>query len=163
MAYYLPNAIDTSALYSPDPEAERAAAAADLEALADGLASDERVAPGGWCAAFDASGCVRGGAADRHRAGVARNFAAAHRAARSLGAVPEMLSAGDWAEHGPDERAVMLYTAFLCGRLLETSREDRAAHVIQTAWRDARARRAGERARASTGRRAAVRRGSLAV
>ncbi|KAI8475158.1 MAG: hypothetical protein J3K34DRAFT_517600 [Monoraphidium minutum] len=143
VAYYLPNALDVSAIYSPDADAERAAAAADFAALAEGLASDERTAPGGWCALFDAGGCVRDGGADRHRAGVAANFAAVHRAARSLGAVPEMLSSGDWAEHGPDERAVMLYAAFLCGRLLETSREDRAAHVLQRAWRDHRARATG--------------------
>jgi hypothetical protein len=147
VAYYLPNALDVAAVYCPDADAERAAAAADFEALAGGLSSDERLAPGGWCALFDAGGCVRDGSAERHRAGVARNFAAAHRAARSLGAVPQMLSAGDWAEHGPDERAVLLYVAFLCARLLETSREDRAAHVLQSAWREARARRAGEAAR----------------
>jgi hypothetical protein len=82
-------------------------------------------------------------AAERHRDGVARNFAAVHRAARALGGVPEMLSPGDWAEHGPDERAVMLYTGFLCSRLLDCSREDRAAHVLQSAWRAARARSAG--------------------
>jgi len=138
VAYYLPNALDVTALYSPDaaPPPE------DPSALAQPLGA-ETLRPGGWCALFDAGGCVRDPATDRHREGVTRNFAAVHRATRSLGAVPEMLSPGDWAEHGPDERAVMLYTGFLCSRLLNCSREDRAAHVIQSAWREARGQRSG--------------------
>jgi hypothetical protein len=84
--------------------------------------------------------CLAGGelddaAAETHRKGVARNFAAVHRAAKTLGGVPEMLSAGDCSEHGPDEKAVILYCAFLCSRLLECSREERSAHIIQRAWR----------------------------
>lgn len=55
-----------------------------------------------------------------------------------------MLSAKDFAEHGPDERAVILYVAFLCSRLLECSKDDRAAHIIQTAWRQAKAKTAGK-------------------
>jgi hypothetical protein len=54
-----------------------------------------------------------------------------------------MLSAKDFAEHGPDERAVILYVAFLCSRLLECSKDDRAAHIIQTTWRQAKAKTAG--------------------
>lgn len=54
-----------------------------------------------------------------------------------------MLSSKDFAEHGPDERAVILYVAFLCSRLLECSKDDRAAHIIQTAWRQAKAKTAG--------------------
>jgi hypothetical protein len=55
-----------------------------------------------------------------------------------------MLSSKDFAEHGPDERAVILYVAFLCSRLLECSKDDRAAHIIQTAWRQAKAKTAGK-------------------
>ncbi|GBF95503.1 hypothetical protein Rsub_07853 [Raphidocelis subcapitata] len=135
VAYYLPNALDAASIYVPEPFPEDEP---DPEP-----AADELHRPGGWCAMFDAGGCVRDAAAERHRAGVAANFAAVHRAARSLGGVPEMLSPSDWAEHGPDERAVMLYSAFLCNRLLECSREDRAAHIIQRAWRDACARKSG--------------------
>jgi abnormal spindle-like microcephaly-associated protein len=83
---------------------------------------------------FDASGCVDDGDGESHRKGVARNFGMVHRAAKSLGAVPEMLSSKDFADHGPDERAVILYVAFLCSRLLEVSKEERAAHTIQCAW-----------------------------
>jgi hypothetical protein len=85
---------------------------------------------------FDATGCIEDDAGEQHRRGVARNFAMVHRAARSLGGVPEMLSAGDFLEHGLDERAVILYVSFLCSRLLEVSREERAAHTIQEAWRN---------------------------
>jgi hypothetical protein len=67
--------------------------------------------------------------------GIAANFKLVHRAAKALGSVPEMLSSRDFSEHGPDERAVILYVAFLCSRLLECSRDDRAAHIIQRAWR----------------------------
>lgn len=66
-----------------------------------------------------------------------------HRAAKALGGVPEMLSSKDFAEHGPDERAVILYVAFLCSRLLECSKDDRAAHIIQRAWRLSKAKTAG--------------------
>lgn len=42
---------------------------------------------------------------------------------------------------GPDERAVILFLALLCRRLLDVSKEQRAATVIQRAWR----RRQGQR------------------
>jgi hypothetical protein len=74
---------------------------------------------------------------------LAGNFRVVHRAAKALGGVPEMLSSKDFAEHGPDERAVILYVAFLCSRLLECSKDDRAAHIIQRAWRQSRANTAG--------------------
>jgi hypothetical protein len=61
-----------------------------------------------------------------------------------------MLSAKDFAEHGPDERAVILYVAFLCTRLLECSKDDRAAHIIQTAWRQAKSKSAGAQTVAKT-------------
>jgi abnormal spindle-like microcephaly-associated protein len=65
---------------------------------------------------------------------VHRNFALLHAATSALGHVPEMLSSNDFLDQGPDERAVILYSSFLCARLLEVSKEERAAHVIQTAW-----------------------------
>jgi hypothetical protein len=151
VAYYLPNALDASSIYAPDPSAGPPPAPE-----AEPLGGSEALAPGGWCAAFDAAGCVRDAAADAHRAGVAANFSAVHRAARTLGGVPEMLSPSDWAEHGPDERAVMLYLGFLCARLLDCSKEERAAHAIQSAWRESRARRAGEAPRLERGGRPAA-------
>ena len=110
------------------------AASLDDDTLGPEGGSDFLVRPGGWCAVFDASGCVDEGDGETHRKGVAKNFAMVHRAAKSLGAVPEMLSSKDFADHGPDERAVILYVAFLCSRLLEVSKEERAAHTIQCAW-----------------------------
>lgn len=38
-------------------------------------------------------------------------------------------------ELGPDEKAVVLFAAFLCQRLMEVSREERAAMVMQRLWR----------------------------
>jgi abnormal spindle-like microcephaly-associated protein len=100
--------------------------------------------PAGWCAVYEAGGCIKDAAAEAHKKGVHANFAAVHAAARALGGVPEMLSPSDFIAHGPDERAVILYAAFLCSRLLEVSKEERAAHVIQSAWRLGKAKAAGE-------------------
>lgn len=44
-------------------------------------------------------------------------------------------AASDILEHGPDEKAVVLFTAFLCQRLMEMSKEERAAMVMQRLWR----------------------------
>jgi len=125
--------------------AANAAAAAEA-AAADGSA-DVQWAKGGWAMEFDLAGCGAPETEDEAlltSRGVAGNFRAVHRAAKALGAVPEMLSSKDFAEHGPDERAVILYVAFLCSRLLECSKDDRAAHIIQTAWRQTKAKSAGE-------------------
>lgn len=75
--------------------------------------------------------------------GIAGNYKAVHRAAKALGAIPEMLTSKDHAEHGPDERAVILYVAFLCSRLLDCSKDDRAAHIIQRAWHQYKSKIAG--------------------
>lgn len=63
-----------------------------------------------------------------------RNFDLLHSATRALGSVPEMLSWADFSHHGLDEKAVVLYVAFLSSRLLEVSQEERAVHTIQKAW-----------------------------
>jgi hypothetical protein len=68
------------------------------------------------------------------REGVQRNFDLVHEAAARLGRVPEMLSASDFAG-GLDEQSVILYVAHLCSRLLEISKQDRAAAVITGAMR----------------------------
>jgi hypothetical protein len=125
-----------------------AAAAANAEAAAaDSSSGNMQWAKGGVAMEFDLSGCAAPETEDEAvvtSRGVAGNFRAVHRAAKALGGVPEMLSAKDFAEHGPDERAVILYVAFLCTRLLECSKDDRAAHIIQTAWRQAKSKSAGE-------------------
>lgn len=125
--------------------AANAAAAAEA-AAADGSCGNMHWAKGGLAMEFDLSGCGVPETEDEAMVtsrGVAANFRAVHRAAKALGGVPEMLSAKDFAEHGPDERAVILYVAFLCTRLLECSKDDRAAHIIQTAWRQAKSKSAG--------------------
>ncbi len=138
MSYYLPNAIDAASIYIPNPpptlDAHAPASPPDAAAASEAEAERELLRRGGWCAMYNAGGCVDDGGAEAHRRGVARNFAALHRAAKTLGAVPEMLSSSDFADHGPDEKAVILYVAFLCSRLLESSKEERSAHIIQRAW-----------------------------
>lgn len=95
-----------------------------------------------WRGDFDASDFMEDPAVEDSR-GIAGNYKTVHRAAKALGAVPEMLSSRDHAEHGPDERAVILYVAFLCSRLLDCSKDDRAAHIIQRAWRQYKSKAAG--------------------
>jgi hypothetical protein len=132
--------------------AANAAAAAEA-AAADGSGGNMHWAKGGLAMEFDLSGCGVPETEDEAMVtsrGVAANFRAVHRAAKALGGVPEMLSAKDFAEHGPDERAVILYVAFLCTRLLECSKDDRAAHIIQTAWRQAKSKSAGAQTVAKT-------------
>lgn len=69
------------------------------------------------------------------RSGVRRNFERVAAVAATLGNVPQLVSAADLADQGPDEKAMLLYTAFLCSRLMEVSAEDRAVGILQAAWR----------------------------
>ena len=72
---------------------------------------------------------------DRYGAAAARacaNLTLVRTAVASLGGVPPMLSINDFhSDHGPDDKAVALFVAFLCSRLLEanylSSYVDRAA------------------------------------
>lgn len=63
-----------------------------------------------------------------------RNFQLLHAATAQLGRVPDMLSGEDYAG-GMDDQAVVLYVAHLCSRLLEISKEERAAAIITQAMR----------------------------
>lgn len=57
-------------------------------------------------------------------------------AAARLGAIPPLLNPTSFAAHcKPDEHATMMLLAYLGKRLLEVSREERAAHVVQCLWR----------------------------
>jgi hypothetical protein len=128
--------------------ANAAAAAANAAAVAACSAEGMQWAKGGWAVEFDITGFGSGVPEGDDEAmatarGITANFRTVHRAAEALGCVPEMLSSKDFAEHGPDERTVILYAAFLCSRLLECSRDDRAAHIIQCAWRQRKASTAG--------------------
>ena len=67
-----------------------------------------------------------------------------HEVAAALGDVPQLLSAARLATQGPDERATLLYAAFLCRALLEASADDRAAATLQRAWRARRVRQPGD-------------------
>jgi hypothetical protein len=82
--------------------------------------------------------------APARREGVRRNFRLVAAAARELGDVPQVLGADDFAEHGPDEKAVLLYVAFLCSRLLEAGKEERAARAVQALWRARQTRAPGD-------------------
>ncbi|KAF8065931.1 Aspm [Scenedesmus sp. PABB004] len=135
--YYLPNAVDLAAVHIPrQRRQEAAAAAAPPPARDDDTPAD---AGDGASSAAGSAGAAAPGAPGTWRG----DDGAAPDAAAALGGVPEMLSARDWTAHGPDERAVILYAAFLGARLLECSRDDRAAHIIQSAWRGARTKTAG--------------------
>lgn len=54
-----------------------------------------------------------------HMARARSNFAIIQRVVELLGGIPAMVSAEDFAEHGHDEKGCILFTAFLCHRLLE--------------------------------------------
>ena len=89
---------------------------------------------------------LSGAAARSHTAGVRANLDLAQAAALALGDVPLFLCPA-FVEHGPDERAVVLFVSYLCSRLLEVSKEDRAAQTIQSLFRKRRAQQPGERSR----------------
>ena len=77
--------------------------------------------------------------------GIAANFALVAAAAQKLGGIPPLMAEqADFAEHGPEAKATALYLAHLCSRLLDLSREDRAAHVMQRRWRQHRHRKPGK-------------------
>ncbi|KAH7621985.1 hypothetical protein Ndes2526B_g02810 [Nannochloris sp. 'desiccata'] len=67
--------------------------------------------------------------------GIRSNFAALQTAVETLH-VPMIVTADDFLSvGGADHRAVTLFTATLCHRLIESNREHRAAMVIQRRWR----------------------------
>lgn len=77
-------------------------------------------------------------------AGVKSNLQLAQAAAQALGDVPPIMSAPGFLDHGPDEKAVIIFLAFLCARVLEVSKEDRAAQVIQHFIRHKRTQQPGQ-------------------
>jgi abnormal spindle-like microcephaly-associated protein len=79
-----------------------------------------------------------------HIAGVKSNLQLAQAAAHALGDVPPILSAPGFLEHGPDEKAVVVFLSFLCARMLEVSKEDRAAQVIQHFFRQRKSHQPGQ-------------------
>ena len=83
------------------------------------------------------------GARASHIAGVRSNLHLAQAAAQALGDIPPILSARNFLERGPDEKAVIIFVAFLCARVLEVSKEDRAAQVIQHCYRQKKAHQPG--------------------
>ncbi|KAK9814207.1 hypothetical protein WJX72_002306 [[Myrmecia] bisecta] len=110
--YYLPWCLSKDAIYVAESASAEDAAVFEAE-------EEIHFSPKGWCAVFEAGGCIDQEAIERHRDGVRRNFALVQDAAKALGDIPLMLSSNDFAEHGPDEKAVITYMAFLCSRLLE--------------------------------------------
>ena len=67
--------------------------------------------------------------------GVRRNFSILAEKSAQLGGVPHLLPSVD--SH-PDERCVISFLSFLCSRLLDLSKEQRAACRIQAVWREKR-------------------------
>ena len=84
------------------------------------------------------------GAREAHIAGVKSNLQLAQAAAQALGDVPPILSAPGFLEHGPDEKAIIVFLAFLCARVLEVSKEDRAAELIQHCFRHRKSQQPGQ-------------------
>ncbi|XP_042321051.1 abnormal spindle-like microcephaly-associated protein isoform X2 [Sceloporus undulatus] len=64
-----------------------------------------------------------------------KNFQLIDAAVSHLGGIPEMIHYSDMSNTIPDEKVVIIYLSFLCARLLELSKEIRAARLIQTTWR----------------------------
>jgi len=74
--------------------------------------------------------------------GSLRNYNQVYGAVKALGGgIPHLLTGQDFSsgaefEGGADERAIVLFTGFLCRRLIETNKEHRAAMIIQRRWRE---------------------------
>ena len=84
---------------------------------------------------YSGKGWMERGTFKKHRAGILQNFGAVFSVMRALGGIPETISAMDFEEQGPDETAVILYVSHMCARLLQVSREERAALTIQRMWK----------------------------
>lgn len=69
-------------------------------------------------------------------AGERKNFATVARVVTSLGCVPAVLPECD-TTNLPEERAMVVFVAYMSSRLLESSREERAAVTIGKVWRSA--------------------------
>ncbi|XP_046339131.2 abnormal spindle-like microcephaly-associated protein homolog isoform X2 [Haliotis rufescens] len=63
------------------------------------------------------------------------NFKILYEKVSELGGIPLMLKSVDMSNTIPDEKVVVTYVSYLCGRLLDIRQESRAARVIQIAWR----------------------------
>ncbi|KAJ7332386.1 hypothetical protein JRQ81_014566 [Phrynocephalus forsythii] len=64
-----------------------------------------------------------------------RNFQLINAAVSNLGGIPSMIHHSDMSNTIPDEKVVITYLSYLCSRLLELSKEIRAAQLIQFTWR----------------------------
>ncbi|XP_034979449.1 abnormal spindle-like microcephaly-associated protein [Zootoca vivipara] len=65
-----------------------------------------------------------------------RNFQLINAAISDLGGVPAMIHHSDMSNTIPDEKVVIAYVSFLCSRLVNLSKEIRAARLIQSVWRE---------------------------
>ncbi|XP_061489951.1 abnormal spindle-like microcephaly-associated protein [Rhineura floridana] len=70
-----------------------------------------------------------------------RNFQLINAAVSDLGGVPAMIHHSDMSNTIPDEKVVIAFVSFLCLRLLNLSKEIRAARLIQSMWREHRLKR----------------------
>lgn len=137
IATYLPSLVDGDQVFSPtDPKPE------DVAVLLDGNEDIEldTLKAKGWCAVYEAKGgkVDSNGYLGSFKDGVRRNFQLVHDAIERLGNVPVgVLGHGscDLRTGGLDEQSTILFVAHLCRRLLEISKEDRAAATIAAAMR----------------------------
>ena len=70
---------------------------------------------------------------------VKANFTMMHECMSQIGGLPRMLSSSDFDSYGPDEIAVISFLSFVASSLMQLSREDRSATIIQRKWRKSRA------------------------
>jgi len=64
-----------------------------------------------------------------------KNFKCLFSKVNELGGVPILISTGDMSNTIPDEKITVTFIAYLAARLLDLSREIKAARTIQLAWR----------------------------
>ena len=69
---------------------------------------------------------------------VKANFTMMHECMSQIGGLPRMLSSSDFDSYGPDEIAVISFLSFVASSLMQLSREDRSATIIQRKWRKSR-------------------------
>ncbi|KAA6419435.1 MAG: abnormal spindle-like microcephaly-associated protein [Trebouxia sp. A1-2] len=135
MSYYLPSYLSEEQIFVPP----RAA----TDRLVMEAYSEQDLAFEGTVGDIDVSSLDEA-ARQTHIAGVKSNLHLAQAAALALGDVPPILSAPGFLEHGPDEKATVIFLSFLCARVLEVSKEDRAAQVIQHFFRQRKSHKPGQ-------------------
>ncbi|KAF5841191.1 hypothetical protein DUNSADRAFT_14022 [Dunaliella salina] len=129
---YLPDWLPAESIYQPSvPNTE------DLAVLLDGdeEADIETLRSKGWCAVYEAGGCIDDqGQLKAYREGIRHNFSLLHECAGRLGRVPQMLSPDDFIDGGVECHIVSnTCSGCMCGRKGPFVKP--AAVVLQKYWR----------------------------